>query len=145
MTYEEYCEKRDALGLSDYYISKLTKISRATFSQWKNGKTYLTDTTIKRLNYFFDNYEPDKIYAEGYFSVPFPPKKMVAAPHLKSLPFPPEFDDYENSDLTFRINSFNVDIPSQIPVELTSKEFRDLKEATQVYAHVWLKSHGKIE
>lgn len=38
MTYEEYAKIRDLKGLSDYKVSQLTGIGRATFSEWKNGK-----------------------------------------------------------------------------------------------------------
>ena len=38
MTYEEYAALRDAKGLKDVDVSKLTGIIPATFSSWKHGK-----------------------------------------------------------------------------------------------------------
>lgn len=37
--YENYCRLRDALGLTDYKVSKDTGIPASTFSDWKSGKS----------------------------------------------------------------------------------------------------------
>lgn len=37
--YENYCWLRDALGLTDYQVSKDTGIPASTFSDWKSGKS----------------------------------------------------------------------------------------------------------
>lgn len=36
--YEAYAQYRDALGLTDYYISKQAGISQSTLSDWKSGR-----------------------------------------------------------------------------------------------------------
>ena len=69
MNYEEYCEKRDALGLTDHAIANYSKISKSTFSQWKNGKLKPSERTMNKLKFFFDNYDPEHYYksAVDYF------------------------------------------------------------------------------
>lgn len=37
--YNKYAELRDALGLTDYRVSKETGIPASTFSDWKRGKS----------------------------------------------------------------------------------------------------------
>lgn len=54
MTYEEYARMRDKMGLTDYAVSNLTNVSRAVFTQWKNGKTKPSKATIERLSSLFD-------------------------------------------------------------------------------------------
>lgn len=36
--YERYAQLRDAKGLNDYKMSKLTGIKASVFSEWKHGK-----------------------------------------------------------------------------------------------------------
>lgn len=39
VSYELYAQARDAKGLNDYKMSKKTGIARATFCDWKHGRT----------------------------------------------------------------------------------------------------------
>lgn len=48
LTYEKYAEHRDAKGMTDYKMSLLTGISKATFSAWKHEQiTPKLDTLLK--------------------------------------------------------------------------------------------------
>ena len=37
--YERYCELRDLRGIKDAEVSKITGITKSTFTDWKNGKS----------------------------------------------------------------------------------------------------------
>lgn len=49
MSYETYTHYRDAAGLSDYQVAKITGISRTTFSEWKNGRYTPKDDKRKKI------------------------------------------------------------------------------------------------
>ena len=48
--YEIYARFRDAMGMTDYAVSKLTGISRSTLSEWKSGKHNADTATLYRLS-----------------------------------------------------------------------------------------------
>lgn len=51
--YAKYAELRDALGLTDYKVSKDTGISKSTLSEWKRGEyTPKTDKLLILADYF---------------------------------------------------------------------------------------------
>lgn len=49
MSYETYAKIRDAAGLSDYKVSKLSGVSSATISEWGKGKYTPKDDKRKRI------------------------------------------------------------------------------------------------
>lgn len=49
MSYETYTHYRDAAGLSDYQVAKITGVSRTTFSEWKNGRYTPKDDKRKKI------------------------------------------------------------------------------------------------
>lgn len=43
MTYEEYVEQRDMLGLTNNQVARLSGVSTATLSQWKKPCKQITE------------------------------------------------------------------------------------------------------
>lgn len=128
MTYEEFREKCDKLRLTDYAVSKLTGVSKATISQWKNGNTKLSDSVRNKINYLLENYDPDK-----YFQMP---------PYLSDEPWSSLSTNNEPSKPVVRFDSYTVMLDDGIPIEITVDDYKKLKSDTAIYAHAWLKAHG---
>lgn len=147
MTYEEYSKKRDALGLTDYAVSALTRISRATLSQWKNGNTSPSHNTCQRLNYLFNHYDPRESYPENYFVIgspaigPFTPANEIPSTAKGTVRFPLDIKD----EPPLRIDGYYINILGGKPVELSESEYAELKKSTEAFALAWLQSHGIIK
>ncbi len=51
--YDRYRELRDLRGLKDSWVAETLKITRSTFSDWKNGKSSpCAETLVKIAGYF---------------------------------------------------------------------------------------------
>ncbi len=148
MTYEEYSIKRDKLGLTDYAVSALTRVSKATLSQWKNGNTKPSQNTLQRLNYLLNHYDPNESYPENYFVLGSPavkahaPADKIPPSASGAIRFEPQADIYKQPPL--RIDGYYVNILRDMPIELSEKDYKELKKATEAYALAWLQTHGKI-
>ncbi len=130
MTYDEYCKKRDAKDLTDNAVAQLSGVSKSTISLWKNGKISPSKKTIKRLELFFEVYDPS---AETYTVKDIMPDFDILA------------QDSEPIKQTFWIESFNVRINDGRPLELTERQFNELRSATEIFAETWLRTKGLIK
>lgn len=149
MNYSEYSKKRDELGLTDYAVSALTRVSKATLSQWKNGNSSPSLNTLKRINYLLKNYDPNNSYPENYFILGSPAIKA----HTNPDDFPPtasgtlRFDnhidipDYQ----PFLINGYFVELRTPKPIEFTTAEYKELRQASEAFALAWLRIHKKLD
>ena len=52
--YERYVELRDKKGVTDYRVSEDTGITRATFTDWKNGRSAPKVEKLLLLAKYFD-------------------------------------------------------------------------------------------
>jgi len=93
MTYEEYSKLRDARGITDYKVSQETGISRATLSEWKNGKYQPKAEKIKSLKKYFGiddetkipSFEPDHVELIRLYSKLKEEQKKQALQYLQFL------------------------------------------------------------
>lgn len=112
MEYEKYVERRNSMCLSDYQVSKMTGVSRATLSQWKNGNSIPSKATIERLEKLFSEQSNENITAStGGFS------------EKDLLP-----------------TSYIVNLGDGNKIELTKDEYTDLQRAIKAYIKVWLET-----
>ena len=51
--YKKYAELRDKYHMTDYYVAEKVGVSRATLSNWKNGKHKISRKTIDKLAKLF--------------------------------------------------------------------------------------------
>lgn len=150
MTYEEYSKKRNALGLTDYAVSSLTKISRATLSQWKNGNTVPSLNTAQRLNYLLNNYDPTQSYPENYFVIKgtpidyYIPSNNIPDNVINTLTDEMLSEANKPQKPSLRIDGYYINIGNGIPVELSEADYTELKKSTEAYALAWLQTHGKL-
>ena len=146
MTYEEYCQKRDSLGLTDYTVSKYSAISRATLSQWKNGNTTPSETTMKRLKFFLGKYDPAQDYPDAYFGVMYEICKRKAAKPVAMEKNPSPLPMPEDPAIIPIPKVFNIDSVSvylQEPVELSERQYQELVRGTEAYVISWLRLKNK--
>lgn len=130
MTYQDYCQKRDKIGLSDHAIAKYTKISRSTFTQWKNGRLTPSERTMNKLKYFFDNYDP-----EHYFDADY----IMSLSNGKQIEIETQSKRKTNSNQnSIYIDSITIPLNNGIPVELTKSEIIELKKYASIIAEAWL-------
>ena len=54
MTYEEYSEIRDSLGLKDGQVASATGIGRSTFSDWKSGRSCPKQEKMLKITRFLN-------------------------------------------------------------------------------------------
>ena len=127
MTYEEYCSMRDTLNLSDHAVANYSGVSKATLSQWKNGKLEPSKRTKYRLEEFFETYDPNR------------PDYLIAA-HIK----PKENNIPAFSTPKLWIESFGVRINDGHPGEMTDRQFDELRKSTEAFAQTWLRIHKII-
>lgn len=137
MTYEEYEKLRDEHGMTNYQVAALANISRATLSQWKNGNAVPGDRTIKRLQDFFNgNYPP------VYKTIREPIKNAHEKVNANAS------GNSERIDIIrpmYCIDSYMVRLDYPEPIELSEKEYKELKKASEAFAYAWLLSHRKIK
>lgn len=127
MTYEEYAEQRDILGLTNNQVSRLSGVSTATFSQWKNGVYEPKRSTLAKIQNTLDNYDP-KMEVDYYL-----PKSDLFIEQEKT---------YREIRPRFQIDMYSVKLP--IPVDLSEHDFNELRKATEAFAESWLRVHKKI-
>ena len=127
MTYEEYAEQRDILGLTNNQVSRLSGVSTATFSQWKNGVYEPKRSTLAKIQNTLDNYDP-KMEVDYYL-----PKSDLFIEQEKT---------YREVRPRFQIDMYSVKLP--IPVDLSEHDFNELRKATEAFAESWLRVHKKI-
>lgn len=51
--YEKYVALRDEKGVTDYRVSMETGITKSTFTDWKNGRSYPKIDKLKKIADFF--------------------------------------------------------------------------------------------
>lgn len=51
--YDNYCKLRDARGLKDADIAKITGITKSTFSDWKNGRSIPKNNKLQKVADYF--------------------------------------------------------------------------------------------
>lgn len=51
--YQKYVALRDKKGVTDYMVSKETKISKSTFSEWKSGRSQPKANKLLKLAKYF--------------------------------------------------------------------------------------------
>lgn len=127
MTYEEYEEQRDILGLTNNQVSRLSGVSTATLSQWKKGVYEPKKGTLAKVQNVLDNYDP-KLEVDWYFNKNGI-ESFLTADHIKPIP------------LRFSVDMVSFTLP--VPVELTEQEYSELRKATEAFAVSWLKIHKK--
>lgn len=129
MTYEEYEEQRDILGLTNNQVSRLSGVSTATFSQWKNGVYEPKRSTLAKIQNALDNYDPklevDWMIHNDKIDIALEPEKQYRAIRPR-----------------FCLDMYSVTLP--IPVELSEREFSELRKATEAFAESWLRVHKKL-
>ena len=129
MTYEEYTEQRDILGLTNNQVSRLSGVSTATFSQWKNGVYEPKRSTLAKIQNALDNYDPklevDWMIRKDNLDIAIESEK----PYREVRP-------------RFQIDMYSITLP--IPVELSEREFNELRKASEAFAESWLRVHKKI-
>lgn len=121
MTYEEYCSLRDCYNLTDYAVAGLAKVSRSTISQWKNGKTTPTKSTIERLDRFFKNYqtgEPEIYLEDGEL-------------HQRSF----------GQVISPSVCSYFIKLLDGTTISLSAEEFDSLQKAVDAFTYAWIKSN----
>lgn len=131
MTYDEYNEMRTTLDLTDYAVSQLTGVSKATLSQWKNGKLKPSKRLVNKLEFFFENYDPKKPWD---FYITMPNKARTTT----------EYSRPEIIKETFWVESFGVKVNNGVAVELTERQYDELKKNTEIFADTWLKANKII-
>lgn len=139
MTYAEYSKIRDDLGVTDYAVSTYTGISRATLSQWKNGKTTPSRNTMNQLIFFLDTFK--KKVSDYNVDISIDKLKTADAQTVGNNLLVEDFNIRTNPPL--RIDGYYVSLKCP-PVELTEKEYEELKMTTEAFAITWLKIHNKI-
>lgn len=150
MTYEEYSQRRDGLGVTDYAVSAFTGISRATLSQWKNGNTKPSLNTMKRLVFFLDNYQIGHDYPSDFFIKCSSNELHLEIPKNNNAARAASADEYVDEVKTYReppfqLEGYYVDLTECGPVLLSSKDYKDLKKATEAFALSWLMVHHKLK
>lgn len=133
MNYEEYCEKRDALGLTDHAIANYSKISKSTFSQWKNGKLKPSERTMNKLKFFFDNYDPDHYYesAVDYYCEIDKNTTLTIEPASK------------RSKMIY-VDSFTIQLNNGMPLAIPEDKFIELKKYAAIFTEAWLRSNNLL-
>lgn len=131
MTYDEFRQKCDNLGLTNYQVSEYSGISKATLSQWKNGNSKPSLKTIKRLEAFLNNFDTELI---NYY-VSYPAKTHIATEYAMQIAAKKE---------KIWIESFGIRINDGHPVELTEIQFSELRKNTEIFANTWLKYNKLI-
>lgn len=121
MTYEEYCNLRDSYNLTDYAVAGLARISRSTLSQWKNGKTKPTQSTLERLDRFFRNYrspDPDLYFEDG----------MLRQRSFGRIMSP-------------SVTSYYIKLMDGTTISLSADEYNSLQKAVDAFTYAWIKSN----
>ena len=87
--YERYCQLRDSKRLKDSDISRLSGISKSTFSDWKSGRSTpkpdkmqkIADALGVSVSYFYDEEEGHYVDPEVIALA----QEMATRPELKVL------------------------------------------------------------
>ena len=129
MTYEEYCEKRDGMGLTDNAVASLSGVSKSTLSQWKNGKLTPSKRTIARLMSFISTYDPTTmdLYNIG------------SEPSMTIYPKTPFYNP------TCWVESFGVRVNHGHPIKLTNDQFDELRQAAEIFVDTYLRIKGILK
>ena len=128
MTYEEYEKKITELGLSSYAVSELSGVSKAVLSQWKNGRTQPSRTTMNKLQLFFNNYDPKK------------PNDYIN--QIQTIKFDIEEDSanqMENQMLRFSIYYLLLKYGKN--VSLSEQQYKDLQRGLRAFISAWLQAN----
>lgn len=148
MTYEEYSQKRDKLGVTDYAVATFTGISRATLSQWKNGNTKPSLNTMKRIVFFLENFKIGIDYPADYFINCGSQELLLENRKTFSQSNAPSSDALDDikpiKEPPFQLEGYYVDLHECGQVLLSPKDFKDLKKATEAFAMSWLMVHKLI-
>lgn len=130
MTYEEFRTKCDELELTNYQVAEMSGVSKATLSQWKNGNTKPSSKTIKRLEFFIENYDP-----KG------PDFRVVEKDIKERGRIMNETHIYAKN---LWIDSLTVMLNNGKPVLLTDKQVYELRKNMEIYANAWLTANKVI-
>lgn len=129
MTYEEYVEQRDMLGLTNNQVARLSGVSTATLSQWKKGVYEPKRSTLAKILNVLDNYDP-KLETDY----------LVQKDNLNL--FIDKDKTYREIRPRFQIDMYSVKLP--IPIDLSEHDFNELRKATEAFAESWLRVHKKL-
>lgn len=130
MTYEEYCKLRDSYGLTDYAVASLSEVSRATLSQWKNGRSKPSKSTINKIKRLFQNYETP-------LAKPARGTAMFRTDYVYS---PADFSGNEiHLELNPEINTISIKLYDGSSCDLTLAEYRQLTFAINAFIYAWIK------
>lgn len=127
MTYEEFVEMRDNLGLSNNQVARISGVSTATLSQWKKGVYEPKPNTLAKIQNALSNRD-DK--AVDYVLKTNAGDVVLETSHIRPIPH------------KYYLDVFSIALP--VPVELSDNEFTELRKATEVFAESWLKGHKKL-
>lgn len=148
MTYEEYRQKCDKLGVTDYAVATYTGISRATLSQWKNGNTKPSLNTMKRIVFFLENFKIGIDYPADYFINCGSHELFYENSKTFNSSGSPSMDSTDDikpiKEPPFQLEGYYVDLRECGPVLLSAKDLKDLKKATEAFAMSWLMVHKLI-
>lgn len=130
MTYEEYCNQRDSYGLTDYAISSMSEVSRATLSQWKKGRSKPSKSTINKIKRVFAYYESLENENPGRFEMI---KRITAYSGSPLVPVKTELDvQPEVTKLFIKLNDGSS-------YEISNEDYKQLSNAINAFTYAWLK------
>ena len=130
MTYEEYCKLRDSYGLTDYAVSSLSEVSRATLSQWKNGRSKPSKSTINKIKRLFEGYKTTLEKPAGSsemfkFDYIFSPAKIGGSDI--------------RVELSPEINAISIKLYDGTSCDLSLDEYKQLTYAINAFIYAWIK------
>ena len=147
MTYKEYEEKRTLLGLTNGQVSKLSGVSSATLSQWKNGVYEPKRQTLAKIKHLLDTYNPDMEI--DYYSIhndgSLVHHAMKASAYLQNptplpLPMPKDAEmEIQKIPKLFTIDSVSVYLNR--PMQLSERQYQELVRSTEAFIDSWIKLH----
>jgi transcriptional regulator with XRE-family HTH domain len=133
MTYEEYCKLRDSYGLTDYAVASLSEVSRATLSQWKNGRSKPSKSTINKIKRLFENYETT-------MQKPFE-KTTFLNPDIAF--YDPQSGEKYYIEPGPAINKVSVKLYDGTSCDLSLAEYKQLSTAINAFIFAWIKDKSE--
>lgn len=131
MTYEEYCKQRDHYGLTDYAVSNLSEVSRATLSQWKNGRSKPSKSTINKIKRVFSNCENTAVNRPFGSGGMLEYTSKLAGKQI--IPAKSELDMHpEVMKMIIRLNDGTAYL-------ISMDEYDQLQNSVNAFTHAWLK------
>ena len=130
MTYEDYCALRDKYNLSDYAVSKLTGVSRATLSQWKKGNSKPSKANTERLSRYFEKFDDLK-------NNPLSDQERgVLFDEIRRLTF--------QNMINAEAKAYFLTLKDGTEIEITQEDYDELHRGIDAYIAAWCKMKNKI-